>query len=78
MAFIGIVSTIETPTPKAPEISPIITVSALNTWLMFRLDAPRARSMPISFVRSITLICVIMPIMIELTTRLTATKAMST
>ena len=57
---------------------PSIKVSALNTFATLRFDAPIARRMPISFLRSSTLMYVMMPIMMELTTRLILTNAMST
>ena len=40
---------------STPAIKPSIKVSALNTLAMLRLDAPMARRMPISFLRSSTL-----------------------
>ena len=40
--------------PIAPDIKPIIIVSALNTRDTSRLDAPSERRMPISLVRSST------------------------
>ena len=52
--FIGMDSSSVTPMPIAPAAKPTISVSALNTREMSRLDAPIARSMPISFVRSST------------------------
>ena len=39
-----------------PEQRPMMKVSALNTSETFRLEAPMARRMPISFRRSRTLI----------------------
>ena len=76
--MIGKVARKDTPTPKAPEQRPMMRVSALNTWEMLRLEAPMARKMPISLVRSITLMWVMMPIMMHDTTKDTDTKAMST
>ena len=56
----------------------MMKVSALNTWEIFLLEAPMARRMPISLVRSMTEMWVMMPIIMQETTRDTATKAMST
>ena len=41
--FIGINNNNEIPTPNNPEQSPIINVSALNTWDILCFDAPIAR-----------------------------------
>lgn len=71
--FIGIMRINDINIPSMPEQQPIINVSALNTWEILRLDAPSARSMPISLVLSITDICVIMPIIMHETTREIAT-----
>ena len=78
MLLIGIQASMLTPTPRAPEKSPMMRVSALKTREMLRFDAPIARKIPISLVRSMTEMWVIMPIMMQLTMRDTATKAMST
>ena len=75
---IGMVRRAETPTPRIPANSPTITVSALNTCEIFRFDAPIARKIPISFVRSNTEMCVIIPIIILETISDTATNAIST
>ena len=40
------------PTPNRPESKPIIMVSALNILDTFFLEAPIARKIPISLVRS--------------------------
>ena len=53
-------------------------VSALNTCVILRRDAPMARRIPISFLLSRTEMYVMIPIMIDETTRDTATKAIST
>ena len=74
----GMHSTQVISTPSAPEVKPMMTVSALNMEDTFRLEAPMARKMPISLVRSWTEIKVMTPIIMEETTRDTATKAMST
>ena len=42
--------------PKIPAQAPMIKVSALNTWDTFFFEAPIARRIPISFLRSSTLI----------------------
>ena len=63
--------------PSSPAASPTMRVSALNTRDTSRLDAPTARSMPISLVRSSTEMLVMMPIMMEDTTSEMDTKAMS-
>ncbi|MNV65585.1 hypothetical protein D3C71_1582860 [compost metagenome] len=55
-----------------------MNVSALNTRVISFLRAPSARSTPISFVRSMTEIYVIIAIMIKDTTREIAAKAIST
>ena len=78
MALMGSRASSDTPMSRTPAQQPMMKVSALNTWEMFRLEAPRARRMPISLVRSITEMWVMMPIMMQDTTREMATKAMST
>ena len=78
IAFIGINNNNEIPTPNNPEQSPMINVSALNTWDILCFDAPIARKIPISLVRSITDMNVIIPIIIEETISETATNAIST
>jgi hypothetical protein len=77
-ALMGKVSSMEMPTPRSPAQRPTSSVSALKTCETLRFDAPRARRMPISFVRSSTEMCVMMPIMMQETTSDTATNAMST
>ena len=54
IAFAGRMSRQEMPMPMAPARKPTMSVSALNTREMSRFDAPMARRMPISFVRSST------------------------
>ena len=66
------------PTPSRPEQSPMIKVSALKTCATLRLEAPMARRIPISLVRSRTEIYVMIPIMMEETMSDTETKAIST
>ena len=77
-ALIGKISTSVSPTPSNPAIRPSISVSALNTRAISCYDAPMARRMPISFVRSSTEIYVIMPIMIDETTSEIETNAIRT
>ena len=55
MIFVGMIRISVTPIPISPANAPMIKVSALNTWPTFRLDAPMARRIPISFRRSSTL-----------------------
>ena len=64
--------------PSTPAHRPIKNVSALNTWEMLCFDAPIARRMPISFLRSRTLIYVMTPIIIDDTIKEIATNATST
>ena len=64
--------------PISPAARPMMNVSALNTRDTSFFDAPIARRMPISFVRSSTLIYVIIPIIMDETTSEMATKAIST
>ena len=52
--FIGIFSSSVTAMPITPAENPTISVYALNTLEISRLEAPIARSIPISFVRSST------------------------
>ena len=52
--FIGIKSNNVIPIPRVPEHIPIINVYALKTWEILCFEAPIARSIPISLVRSIT------------------------
>ena len=61
--------------PIKPEHKPIIKVSALNTRVISFFLAPSALNIPISLVRSNTEIYVIIPIIIEDTTRDIAEKA---
>ena len=56
----------------------MMTVSALNMLETSPFDAPIARRMPISLVRSCTEIKVMTPIMMDDTTREMATNARST
>ena len=51
-ALIGNVASHDTMTPRSPDEKPISIVSALNILLTFLFDAPIARRIPISFVRS--------------------------
>ena len=67
-----------TPTPSPPDNKPMINVSALKIDEMFLFDAPIALKIPISLVRSITDIKVMIAIMIDDTTRDIDTKAIST
>ena len=76
--LIGIISKIEIKIPNTPLVKPIIKLSAVKTRLTSRFDAPTLRNTPISFVRSITEIYVIIPIIIELTINETLTKAIKT
>ena len=66
------------PTPNNPLKSPIINVSALNIDDIFFLDAPIARNIPISLVLSRTEIYVIIPIIIDETTKDIETNAINT
>src|SRR5699024_5634653 len=52
--FVGINNKLVIPIPNTPDNKPMINVSALNICEIFDLDAPMARRIPISFVRSIT------------------------
>ena len=76
--FIGIHKRYVIRTPNKPEVNPIITVSALNILETSCLDAPIARRIPISLVRSCTEIRVITPIIMEETTKEIETKAIKT
>ena len=78
MIFMGSRISSVMPIPIAPEISPIMKVSALKTLETSFFDAPIERRIPISFVRSRTEIYVIIPIIIEETTSEIATKAIRT
>lgn len=78
IAFIGISRIRLVTIPMTPAQSPTITVSALKILEMSFLEAPIARSIPISLVRSSTEMYVITPIMMEDTISEIATKAMST
>ena len=64
--------------PRTPAARPTINVSALNTLEISLFDAPIERSMPISFVLSITEIYVIIPIIIDETMSEIATNAIRT
>ena len=64
--------------PIIPEVKPMIKVSALNTREISRLEAPMARKIPISLVRSRTEIYVMIPIMILETINETLTKPIKT
>ena len=63
--LVGISNNKVIPIPITPARVPIIIVSALNTCATLRLEAPIALKIPISFLRSNTLIYVIIPIIIE-------------
>ena len=76
--LIGIIKTTEIKIPNKPLERPIIKLSAVKTLFTSRFDAPTLRNTPISFVRSITEIYVIIPIIIELTISETLTKAIKT
>lgn len=60
--LIGIDRSIEIPTPKIPAHKPTNKFSALKTCDIFAFDAPSVRKIPISFVRSITEIWVMIAI----------------
>ena len=66
------------PIPNSPDNKPIINVSALNIEDMLCLDAPIALKIPISFVLSYTEMYVIIPIIIEDTTKEIDTNAINT
>ena len=76
--LMGISSSAVMPTPSRPEQSPMMKVSALKTCATLRFEAPMARKIPISLVRSRTEIYVMIPIMIEETMSDTEIKAIST
>lgn len=57
----GIVNNIDTTIPSTPDNNPMRKVSALNTCEILAFEAPMALNMPITFVLSITEICVIIP-----------------
>ena len=78
MPLIGIKRSTVRTIPIIPASSPIINVSALNTCEIFLLEAPIALKIPISFLRSRTLIYVITPIIIDETTSDIATNAIRT
>lgn len=78
IVLIGISAIIDTPIPSSPAQQPMMNVSALNTCEILRLEAPNALRMPISFVRSITEICVMIPIIMHETIREIATNAIRT
>ena len=78
ITFIGMFISSVRPMPMTPAVRPMIIVSALKTRETSFFDAPIARRMPISYVRSSTLIYVMMPIMMEETTSDIATKAIRT
>ena len=54
MILAGIIISVVTIIPIAPEKKPIEIDSAVNTRLISRFDAPIARNIPISFIRSNT------------------------
>ena len=56
MALAGMQANAVSPMPMTPAVKPTMMVSALNTRLMSPLLAPMERRMPISFLRSSTLI----------------------
>ena len=76
--LMGIHKRYVTSTPKSPDANPMISVSALNILDTSRFDAPIARKIPISFVRSCTDMSVITPIIIDDTTRDMDTNAINT
>ena len=78
MRFIGMHKRYVITMPSNPEANPTITVSALNRPDTSRFEAPIARKIPISLVRSCTEIRVITPIIIDDTTNDIATNAIST
>ena len=55
MMFAGMQQSAVTPTPISPAVKPTMMVSALNTRPISPLLAPMERRMPISFLRSSTL-----------------------
>ncbi len=65
MALIGIFKMIVAKIPIMPDAKPMIKVSALNTRETSFFEAPIARRIPISLVRSKTEIYVIIPIIID-------------
>ena len=78
IAFKGMQNRYVNRTPIRPDAKPMITVSTLNMPATSRLDAPTARKIPISLVRSCTEIKVITPIMMEETIREMETNAINT
>ena len=76
--LMGMHSRYVTTMPSSTEVNPIMMVSALNILETSRLDAPMARRIPISLVRSWTEISVMTPIMMEETISEMATNAIST
>ena len=74
--LMGMISSSVRAMPTNPAARPTSMVSALKTRLISRLDAPTARRIPISLVRSSTEMLVMMPIIMEDTTKEIATKAM--
>ena len=78
MALVGMSSSSAMPIPISPAIRPVMNVSALKISPTLRLEAPMARRIPISFLRSSTLMCVMTPIMIDDTMSEIATNAMRT
>ena len=76
--LIGTANKAVTLTPIKPEVNPIRKFSALKTWEMLPLDAPIALSMPISLVRSMTDMWVMMAIIIAETTNESDTNAINT
>ena len=78
IALIGKFKSTVMPMPIIPAENPIISVSALNTRATSFFDAPNARNTPISFILSSTDIYVIIPIIIDETTKDTDTKPIRT
>ena len=78
MVEIGIFNKIVIIIPIHPLVSPIIKVSALNTRETSFLLAPMLLKIPISYVRSNTEIYVMIPIIMEDTTKEMETNPIST
>ena len=78
IAFKGMQNKYVNNTPIRPDAKPMMTVSTLNIPATSRLDAPTARKIPISLVRSCTEISVITPIMMEETIKEMETNAIKT
>ena len=78
IALIGKVNNLAIIIPSIPEVTPKINVSASKTLVMSFFLAPRAFSIPISFVLSRTEVYVIIAIIIKLTIKFVPAKAIST